>query len=191
MKMSEKRDLVKKRLKAKEKELEKRRKEDEKIAKKLKKEEKKLSKEKSKDHSKDLPKSSKTGHERLEKIKYDIIQVFPDARKYKTTYTKKYINRVPWKRPDLQQIKSIIPGVVTSLEVKTGDHVKKGDHIMTFEAMKMLNLVLAPFDGVVETIYVKEGEKVPKGGVMIYLKSDIEFSVSEDNATSNDLGLIE
>ncbi len=158
MKISEKRDLVKKRLKAKEKELKKKR---------------------------------KAASEPVEKIKYDIIQVFPNARKYKTTYTKKYINRVPWKRPDLQQIKSIIPGVVTSLEVKTGDHVKKGDHIMTFEAMKMLNLVLAPFDGVVETIYVKEGEKVPKGGVMIYLKSDREFSVSEDNATSNDLGLIE
>jgi biotin carboxyl carrier protein len=153
MKMSEKRDLVKKRLKAKDKELEKK--------------------------------------SKGEKIKYDIIQVFPDARKYKTTYTKKYINRVPWKRPDLQEIKSIIPGVVTSLEVKVGDHVKKGDHIMTFEAMKMLNLVLAPFDGVVKTIFVKEGEKVPKGGVMIYLKSDKEFAVTEDIATSSDLGLIE
>ncbi|MDP3435874.1 MAG: acetyl-CoA carboxylase biotin carboxyl carrier protein subunit [Bacteroidales bacterium] len=185
--MSEKRDLVKKRLKAKKKELEKKRKEDEKVAKKLKKEEEKMNKK----LSKDLKKASKEASEPTEKIKYDIIQVFPDARKYKTTYTKKYINRVPWKRPDLQQIKSIIPGVVTSLEVKTGDHVKKGDHIMTFEAMKMLNLVLAPFDGVVETILVKEGEKVPKGGVMIYLKSDHEFATTEDAVISNDLGLIE
>jgi len=66
-----------------------------------------------------------------------------------------------------------------------------GDHIMTFEAMKMLNLVLAPFDGVVETILVKEGEKVPKGGVMIYLKSDREFDITEDFVTSDDLGLVE
>lgn len=187
--MSEKRDLVKKRLKAKDKELEKKSKEDEKVAKKLKKEEEKMNKK----LSKDLKKASKEASEptEKEKIKYDIIQVFPDARKYKTTYTKKYINRVPWKRPDLQEIKSIIPGVVTSLEVKVGDHVKKGDHIMTFEAMKMLNLVLAPFDGVVKAIFVKEGEKVPKGGVMIYLKSDKEFAVTEDIATSSDLGLIE
>ncbi len=187
MKMSEKRDLAKKRLKAKEKELEKKRKEDEKIAKKLKKEEKRLSKEQSKNHSK----TPKAHSEKQEKIKYDILQIFTDARKYKTTYTKKYINRVLWKRPDPQEIKSIIPGVVTSLEVKVGDHVQKGDHIMTFEAMKMLNLVLAPFDGVVETILVKEGEKVPKGGLMIYLKSDREFDITEDFVTSDDLGLVE
>jgi biotin carboxyl carrier protein len=96
-----------------------------------------------------------------------------------------------WKRPDPQEVKSIIPGVVTSLEIKEGDHVVKGSHIMTFEAMKMQNLVLAPFDGTIEKIFVKEGEKVPKGGIMLFLKSDNEFEIIMDRATSTDLGLIE
>ncbi|MDP3397530.1 MAG: biotin/lipoyl-containing protein [Bacteroidales bacterium] len=177
MKISEKRALVLKRQKAKDKELAKMKKEQEREAKKLKKtaeREKKLIEK-----------------EIADKQKYDVIQVFPNARMYKTTLTKKYINRKVWKRPDPQEVKSIIPGVVTSLEIKEGDHVVKGSHIMTFEAMKMQNLVLAPFDGTIEKIFVKEGEKVPKGGIMLFLKSDKEFEIIMDRATSTDLGLIE
>ena len=177
MKISEKRALVLKRQKAKEKELAKKKKEQEREAKKLKKtaeREKKLMEK-----------------EKIEKLKYDVIQVFPNARMYKTTLTKKYIDRKVWQRPDPQEVKSIIPGVVTSLEIKEGDHVTKGSHIMTFEAMKMQNLVLAPFDGTIEKIFVKEGEKVPKGGIMLFLKSDKEFEIIIDRATSTDLGLIE
>ncbi|HCV15839.1 MAG TPA: hypothetical protein DF637_05860 [Rikenellaceae bacterium] len=177
MKVSEKRALVLKRQKAKEKELAKKKKEQEREAKKLKKtaeREKKLMEK-----------------EKIEKLKYDVIQVFPNARMYKTTLTKKYIDRKVWQRPDPQEVKSIIPGVVTSLEIKEGDHVIKGSHIMTFEAMKMQNLVLAPFDGTIEKIFVKEGEKVPKGGLMLFLKSDKEFEIIMDRATSTDLGLIE
>ena len=177
MKISEKRALVLKRQKAKEKELAKKKKEQEREAKKLKKtaeREKKLMEK-----------------EKIEKLKYDVIQVFPNARMYKTTLTKKYIDRKVWQRPDPQEVKSIIPGVVTSLEIKEGDHVIKGSHIMTFEAMKMQNLVLAPFDGTIEKIFVKEGEKVPKGGLMLFLKSDKEFEIIMDRATSTDLGLIE
>ena len=177
MKISEKRALVLKRQKAKEKELAKKKKEQEREAKKLKKtaeREKKLMEK-----------------EKIEKLKYDVIQVFPNARMYKTTLTKKYIDRKVWQRPDPQEVKSIIPGVVTSLEIKEGDHVIKGNHIMTFEAMKMQNLVLAPFDGTIEKIFVKEGEKVPKGGLMLFLKSDKEFEIIMDRATSTDLGLIE
>ncbi len=125
-----------------------------------------------------------------EKVKFEDFQVFPNARKYKTTYTKKFAERKNWQRPDIQEIRSIIPGVVASLEVKEGDHVSKGTHIMTFEAMKMMNLILAPFDGTVEKIYVAEGEKVAKGVVMIYLKSDVDLAEEIDTTTSNDLGLI-
>lgn len=175
MKLSEKRALVVKRQKAKAKE----------EAKKLQKTTVKVKKEKVVKKVADISADSKH-----DKQKYDVIQVFPDSRKYKTTLTKKYNERKMWQRPDPQEIKSIIPGVVTSLGVKEGDHVLKGDHLMDFEAMKMQNLITAPFDGTVEKIFVKEGEKVPKGVIMFYLKSDAEFEIYEDNSTSNDLGLI-
>ncbi|PKO96753.1 MAG: hypothetical protein CVU12_04020 [Bacteroidetes bacterium HGW-Bacteroidetes-7] len=184
MKISEKRALVLKRQKAKEKELAKKKKEQEKEAKRA-----------AKAAEKDKKLRKKTDKEsadiKSDKQKAEFIQVFPNARKYRTNLTKKYLNRKVWQRPDPQEIKSIIPGVVTSLEIKEGDHVTKGSHIMTFEAMKMQNLVMAPFDGTVETIFVKEGEKVPKGGVMLFLKSDTEFEIIQDRATSTDLGLIE
>lgn len=207
--MSDKRALVKKRQKARVRDLEKRKREEERLEKKIKKDEERLSreekrlKEQGKKLIKDENKILKGKHmleldkealERTrkapvgkEKIKYDILQIFPEARKYKTTYTKKFVNRKAWKRPDPQEIKSIIPGVVISLEVKEGDHVTKGAHLMTFEAMKMMNLVLAPFDGTIKKILVKEGAKVPKGVVMIYLESDHDFAENEQDTTSSDL----
>ncbi len=209
MKMSDKRALVKKRQKARERDLEKRKREEERLEKKIKRDEERLSKEEKrlKEQGKKLIKDEnkilkdkhmleldKEALERTrkapvgkEKIRYDIMQIFPEARKYKTTLTKKFVNRKVWKRPDPQEIKSIIPGVVISLEVKEGDHVTKGAHLMTFEAMKMMNLVLAPFDGTIKKILVKEGAKVPKGVVMIYLESEYELDNEDQNTTSNDL----
>ena len=88
-----------------------------------------------------------------------------------------------WKKPDLQEIKSVIPGVVTSFTVKEGDHVQKGEELMIYEAMKMQNIILAPFDGTVEKILVKEREKLAKGVIMIYLTSDAKFETDEDTTS--------
>jgi len=123
-----------------------------------------------------------------EKVEYETLQIFPDASKYKTILTKKVRKRKLWKRPDLQEIHSIIPGTVSEIKINIADHVKKGDELMVYEAMKMQNIIRAPFDGTVEKIFVKEGEKLAKGALMIYLKSDLEFVVDEDT-TSNALDL--
>ena len=112
---------------------------------------------------------------------YETLQIFPNARNYKTNLTKKYRNRKQWKRPDPQEILSVIPGVVTSFSVELGSHVNKGDEIMIYEAMKMQNIIRASFDGTVEQIFVKTGEKVAKGVVMMYLKSDVEFVYEDIN----------
>ncbi|MDX9782044.1 MAG: biotin/lipoyl-containing protein [Arcobacter sp.] len=116
-------------------------------------------------------------------VVYETLQIFPNARQYNTTFTTKYKNRKKWQRPDPQEIHSVIPGVVTSLTVEEGSHVTKGEQIMVYEAMKMQNIIRAPFDGIIEKIFVKPGEKTAKGVVMVYLKSDVEFvyeSVDED-----------
>ena len=112
---------------------------------------------------------------------YETLQIFPNARNYKTNLTTKYRNRKQWKRPDPQEILSVIPGVVTSFSVELGSHVNKGDEIMIYEAMKMQNIIRAPFDGTVEQIFVKTGEKVAKGVVMMYLKSEVEFVYEDIN----------
>jgi acetyl-CoA carboxylase biotin carboxyl carrier protein len=44
--------------------------------------------------------------------------------------------------------------------VKVGDSVKKGDVLMIIESMKLMNEVTSDFDGVVEEIYVANGDPV-------------------------------
>ena len=41
---------------------------------------------------------------------------------------------------------------------------------MILEAMKMENLILAPFDGVIANVYVKNGETVPNRHILVEMK---------------------
>jgi len=86
---------------------------------------------------------------------------------YPTKLTKAFKNRVAYKIPDSSKQFSFIPGTISDIRVKKGDKVKEGDILMHLEAMKMKNRVLAPFDGVVKIINVKEGEIVPKNFLMV------------------------
>lgn len=115
---------------------------------------------------------------------YELFNVSPESGAFMTNLTKKFRNRKPWKRIDTQEIRSVIPGTVTTISVGIGDHVSKGEQIMVYEAMKMQSIVRAPFDGVVEKILVKEGEKLAKGILMIYLKSDAEIVIDKDPISS-------
>ncbi|MDR0694049.1 MAG: acetyl-CoA carboxylase biotin carboxyl carrier protein subunit [Prevotellaceae bacterium] len=101
---------------------------------------------------------------------FQILSVMTGGRKYQTTFTKKFTARKIWTRPNPEEIKSFIPGTVEKILVKKGQPVKMNDELMLYMAMKMRNIIRAPFDGKVETIYVKEGEQVPKGTLMFMIK---------------------
>ncbi len=90
-----------------------------------------------------------------------------DDTAYKTLPTKKFCNREPWVVPNEQEVKTFIPGTVVTLNVSEGSAVKQGDILMTYEAMKMNNLVKAPHAGKVQGLSVKEGDKLAKGIVML------------------------
>lgn len=51
-------------------------------------------------------------------------------------------------------------GRIISINVKDGQKVKKGDHLLTYEAMKMENDVEAEEDGIVKRVLVREGDVV-------------------------------
>lgn len=53
-----------------------------------------------------------------------------------------------------------LPGKILKVFVKPGDRVKKGDVLLTIEAMKMENEMFASFDATVAEVYVKPGDKV-------------------------------
>ena len=100
----------------------------------------------------------------------DKIQIHECGRQYKTLYTRKFLERKPWSAPNPNEVRSIIPGSVTEINVKAGAKVKKGSKLMVYEAMKMKNIISAPFDAIVKSVEVKVGDKLPKGAVLVYLE---------------------
>ncbi len=93
-----------------------------------------------------------------------------DGGKYKTYFNQKFINRKKWQPQNEKHVVSYIPGTIKSLNIKEGDKVKKGDLLLEFEAMKMLNTLISPLSGVVKKINVKLEDKVPKGYLMLEFK---------------------
>ena len=67
-------------------------------------------------------------------------------------------------------IKSPLPGSIAKIKVQEGQAVKAGDVLMTIEAMKMENEVMAPAAGKVKKIYVAEGKAVQQGEALIDLE---------------------
>jgi len=71
-------------------------------------------------------------------------------------------------------VKSPMPGVVIKIVAEVGQEVKKGDVLIVVEAMKMENSLIAPRDGIVEAINVKNGDQVDGTTSLIILKEEKE-----------------
>lgn len=71
---------------------------------------------------------------------------------------------------DLRQIGAPIPGLITKINVKAGDKVRKNDVVAIIEAMKMETSVSVPMDGVVDSVEITEGSKVQAGELLIKLR---------------------
>lgn len=100
--------------------------------------------------------------------KFDRIEL--ESGTYETRITRKYARRKLYEKLDPRIIKAIIPGVVAEIDTQVGKAVKQGDPMMIVEAMKMLNRITAPQDGIVKFIRVRKDEKVVKGQVLIELE---------------------
>jgi len=89
---------------------------------------------------------------------------------YKTTFTKKFENRVNWEAPNENLLYSFIPGTIIDIFVKPKNKVKEGQTLLLLEAMKMQNQVRMPFDGEIIKIHVKKDEVIPNRHLMIEIK---------------------
>ena len=92
------------------------------------------------------------------------------SAKYETTYNKKYLNRKVWEEPNLNHIKSVIPGTIIDILVTEGQVCAEGENILVLEAMKMYNNVQMPFKGRILKVNVEKGQKVPKNFVIIEIE---------------------
>ncbi|MCF8231782.1 MAG: acetyl-CoA carboxylase biotin carboxyl carrier protein subunit [Bacteroidales bacterium] len=99
--------------------------------------------------------------------KDEFVDFVVERFKYKTLLSEKYKARrkyVPTS-PDKQLAQ--LPGTVTDIMVKVGDSVELGDIVMSFEAMKMDNVIMASAQGKVKAIHVNVGDKIVKHQLLI------------------------
>jgi len=67
------------------------------------------------------------------------------------------------------EVRSPLPGNVLHLHKKNGDTVTRGELVLTYEAMKMENKILAEKDGVVRNLKLQVGDT--------FLQNDVLFEI--------------
>lgn len=73
---------------------------------------------------------------------------------------------------------SPMPGMITSIQVKAGDFVQKGDVLFKMEAMKMETVICAKTSGTVGSLKFREGDSVHFGDVLFnYDDPSLEVAV--------------
>ena len=61
------------------------------------------------------------------------------------------------------EVKAPIPGLVTKIHLREGDHIDQGQGVLILEAMKMENEIKSPAAGKIKKIMVQSGKNVEKG----------------------------
>jgi biotin carboxyl carrier protein len=85
------------------------------------------------------------------------------------TLKEKKIPKTPVKTENIT-VRSPLPGVILTIDVKDGDEVKMGQKLLTMEAMKMANNVMAEKDGIIRSIKVKAGDSVLQGDTLMVIE---------------------
>lgn len=124
---------------------------------------------------------------------HDRVEFMLDSVYHVTKYLENSTNKITLvidgvkltfnKRPDMDKIvykhsgadsasdsqinlKSQIPGRVVSVNVATGDKIKKGDVVCVLESMKMQISIKSHKDGTVRSIKLKQGTSVAKNDIL-------------------------
>lgn len=64
-------------------------------------------------------------------------------------------------------IAATMPGTVLKTIVSSGSRVKRGEHLLITEAMKMETTIQAPRDGIIKAVYVSNGDGLSVGDLLI------------------------
>ncbi len=84
----------------------------------------------------------------------------------------KVVSKIKADPSNSSHIGATMPGTVIKVVSEKGEKVKRGDHLLITEAMKMETTVQAPFDGVIKDVYVQNGEAITTGDLLIEIQSD-------------------
>ncbi|BDD01620.1 biotin/lipoyl-containing protein [Persicobacter psychrovividus] len=67
----------------------------------------------------------------------------------------------------VKKVEAPLPGVIINVVAKEGDTVKVGDTLMTMEAMKMENTILAEVSGTITAVKVNPQQSVLQGDILV------------------------
>ena len=71
---------------------------------------------------------------------------------------------------DGECVASPMPGTIVQVNVKPGQAVKEGEVMITLEAMKMENEIMAPKNGTVTQVAVSQGSRVETGTPLVFVR---------------------
>ncbi|GJM63681.1 biotin/lipoyl-containing protein [Persicobacter diffluens] len=67
----------------------------------------------------------------------------------------------------VKKVEAPLPGVIMSIAVQEGDTVSVGDQLLTMEAMKMENTIMAEISGTITSIKVNPQDSVLQGDILV------------------------
>ncbi|PKP31570.1 MAG: acetyl-CoA carboxylase biotin carboxyl carrier protein subunit [Bacteroidetes bacterium HGW-Bacteroidetes-16] len=102
------------------------------------------------------------------KIRFSSINI--DGVKYKTLLTEKFKHRTSYVETNLNIMTAFIPGTIVDVYIKEGKKVKEGDTLLILEAMKMRNVIQAPYAGSIKKLYVQKGDLVSKNQALVEME---------------------
>lgn len=70
-------------------------------------------------------------------------------------------------------IRAPMPGAVVSIRKQVGEHVTRGEIVLTIESMKLQTALTVPRDGIIAAVLRAEGEKFEKDEILVRL-ADLE-----------------
>ncbi len=73
---------------------------------------------------------------------------------------------------NIREIGANIPGAIIKVLVDDGDQVEENQIVAVIEAMKMETNILAPLSGKVESVFIKEGDMVESGELLVKLAEE-------------------
>ena len=86
------------------------------------------------------------------------------------TSNKKILKKIKAETGNQKHLAAPMPGAVSSVAVKEGDLVKKGDVLLIIEAMKMETVLNAEKDGRIKKIYITSGSQIDAKDLLIAFK---------------------
>jgi pyruvate carboxylase len=67
------------------------------------------------------------------------------------------------------QVGATMPGMVVTVVVKPGERIRKGQKLISLEAMKMETAINAELDGKIRDVLVQPGNRVETGDLLVVI----------------------